>query len=51
MSNSNQQKTSKIVKYKCDITSEILYFIPDNGTDHEKLCKPLMLSVKNCPII
>jgi hypothetical protein len=26
---------------KSHVTSEILYFSPDNGTDHEKLCKPL----------
>ena len=27
---------------KCLVISEILYFFPDNGTDQEKLCKPLM---------
>ena len=26
----------------CHVTSEILIFFPDNGTDHEKLCKPLI---------
>ena len=28
---------------KCHVTSEILNDFPDNGMDHDKLCKPLLL--------
>ena len=35
---------------KCHVTSEILNFFPDNGTDHEELCKPLLPNIKKINI-